>query len=113
LNAELETFRVRKHNTFFERDESYIDQRAWLTSRGALTKDGAVVIGNYRPARYTSDGKVSEPLDCDPIHFEELTDQWEQWIAWKARKEFAKRKAEEQYETLAAMEDLGRKIKTF
>lgn len=85
---------------------TYIDQRAWLISRGALNKEGAVVISNYRPAVYTTQGKLQEPSDCDPISYEACMNDYDQWLAWCARKEYAKKRENADLDQLAETVDI-------
>lgn len=57
----------------------YTDTKAWLVSKGALNKDGAIKIDFYKPAVYDSQGRVSKPQDCNPILYEQLSLDLDQW----------------------------------
>lgn len=76
----------------------------WLFKKGGTNKEGAVIITNYRRTKYSPDGtRVIEPADCDPIVYEQLQEDLEQYRTWKARKEFAQKKQAEEYAQQAAV----------
>jgi hypothetical protein len=101
LNEELERFRMKRYNKFFDRETSFIDQRAWLKSRGAFSANGSVVIEGYEPAEYNEQGKVTKHMDCHPLRYEQCMWEWDSWIAWKGRKEFARKKEAEELDSMA------------
>lgn len=101
LDDELERFRVKRYNKFFNCETSFIDQRAWLKSRGAFSANGSVVIEGYEPAEYNEQGKVTKHIDCYPVRYEQCMWEWEQWIAWKGRKEFARKKEAHELDEIA------------
>lgn len=85
LDNELEKHRVY----FVSRDGeemSTIDQSSWMIERGARNEHGAIVLQNYSPAEYDSYGKCVKPVDCSPILFEQLQEDWSQWLKWKSAK---------------------------
>lgn len=88
LDKELRTYEVERYNRVFKCKTKTIDTKAWMISKGAVTKAGAIVIHNYKRAEYSGSGKVIEPSDCDPILYETLTHEYEQWLTWRARKEY-------------------------
>ena len=104
LNEELQDFKISKPSPIFKKDLQYYDQMAWLRARGALTKDNAVVITNYKPPVYNDDGKIVERRDCDPILYETLCDQWRQWEEWNGKREYAREQAARQYNEMAGEE---------
>lgn len=63
----------------------YIDTRAWLISKGALNKYGAVVINSFTSAVYDNRGQCVAPIDCSPILYEQLSADLEQWAEMRAR----------------------------
>lgn len=58
----------------------------WLMSHGAMTPSGAIVVTNFRSAKYASNGHLIEPSDCDPIVYEQLTENLRQYKFWKKQK---------------------------
>lgn len=91
LDNELEKYRVERYNKHFEEIVSLIDVTAWLKAKGALNVNGAVVIQDYKPATYTNDGKLIEPKECAPILYERCMHEYDQWLAWKGKKEYAEK----------------------
>lgn len=75
MDKELQAFRKGK----------YIDTQAWLISKGALNKHGAVVINSFTPAVYDNRGQCVAPIDCSPILYEQLSADLEQWAEMRAR----------------------------
>lgn len=84
LDKELETFRINNEVYFpIKGPISYIDTEAWMKKRGALSKDGAVIMSGHIPAIYDSKGKLIKPQDCDPILYEQLLEDHQQWERYK------------------------------
>ena len=79
MNKELQTFYNGK----------YTDTQAWLISKGALSKCYAVVVTSFVPAKYDTRGQCTSPIDCDPILYEQLSADLEQWVDSLARKRVA------------------------
>lgn len=86
FDEELKKYFITKKNDFFNGKEiKFLDEIKWLKDNRALTKDNKVIINNYIAPKYSSDGKLITPTDCDPIKYEELNDKLDQWKLWKGR----------------------------
>lgn len=100
LDKKLQDFIVKKE---VERkgkivEVQWVDKAAWIEAMGG-TKDGAVVITNYTPIKYNAEGtRVVGHRDCDPIVYEQLLADWEQYQDWKGRREYAEKKRLEELE---------------
>lgn len=79
---------------------STIQIEEWMKSRGALSKNGGVVITNYKPTIYNG-ANVKQHVDCDPILFEQLHEDLEQYLFWSGRSKYGELKKLEQYEQMA------------
>jgi hypothetical protein len=77
------------------------NEKKWLVSRGAMNKDGAVIIKNYKATVYNDQGHVVEPKDCEPIFYEQCMADLDQWKKWLGRKEFGERKKVEGLQKIA------------
>mgnify|MGYP001605063257 CR=1 FL=1 len=103
LDKEIEGFSIEKEVNFPDKKIiKFFDEIAWLKNKGALTENGAVIVKNYRYSVYASNGHLIVPTDCDPILFEQLSEDLEQWRYWKGRKEFIENKKIEGLEELAS-----------
>lgn len=98
LDKELSSFKVVTSSG------SRTDDIAWMQSRGALSKNGSIKIRNLKPAMYSSSGKIVEPLDCDPILYEQLQKDFEQWKQWKHIKNIGETKRIEQWDAMSKEE---------
>jgi hypothetical protein len=93
LDKELEKYRYEKDIIMPDGTPhhlSLIDDRAWMINKGALNKSGAVMILDFEPAKYNASGHLIKGCDCEPILYEQLTENFEQWKRWKGRAEYAK-----------------------
>src|SRR3990172_6207931 len=79
LDAELANFNYKKQD--------------WLVGRGAVSKTGAVIVKDL--GRLHIDGKETSAWDCQPILYEQLLSDYEQWSDWKNKVEYAKRRRDE------------------
>ena len=101
LHEELQQFVVKRHNVFFDVDTETVDQGAWLQSRGALTKDTCVVMSGYEPAMRNNKGQVTNHTRYDPLIYDQCENEWEQWLEWRGRIEYAQRKETEAHDEIA------------
>ena len=92
LEKELAGYRKGENKT--------IDDRAWMQSRGAM-KEGRVVGRDFTGAEYFPGGACKKSSDCEPILFEQLSEDLEQYYKWKGRKEFGQKKRLEDYSKVA------------
>lgn len=77
-------------------EREMIDVRAYMEDMGAL-KNGAVVIKEMTPPKYTVDGKVKHWYDCDPIAYEQLSEDIAQWERWS----YGKKQQAQAYEHIS------------
>lgn len=103
LEQELEPFKVKKtlEDIFVGEEIEIIDRDAWLKSRNALSKSGAINIVGYVPPQYSVSGKRSQSLDCEPIKYEQCQADLDQFLQWKGKSEFVEKKQIEGYEELS------------
>lgn len=102
MNEELEKYRYEKEVELPEKMKiSLIDEKRWLYDKGAITKDGSIILNNFKSAIYDSGGHLKNPADCEPILFEQLNTDLEQWKSWKSKKSFIESKKIEGLERLA------------
>ena len=105
LDKELDSFTNEKEVNFpHKMTVKVFDEVKWLKSKGALA-DERIVTTNFKSAVYGTDDRLKEPTDCDPILFEQLSMDLEQWRWWKGRKEFVENKRIEGLEELAEKMD--------
>lgn len=107
LDAELQAYKYKIWSPTFDRELELVDRQKWLIAKGALTKDGAVIVQDFVPAVYDQNGKQTQKQDCDPIRYEEYDEMWRQWLDWKGRQEYGQRKRAEQLDVMAGRESLA------
>ncbi len=78
------------------------DSKKFFIAKGALTRDGAIIIKNLKLASYLPNGKLKENSDSEPILWEQLQEDLKQFWAWKGRKNFVEQKKIEGLESLAS-----------
>ncbi len=88
-----------------DKELSEMTPHEWFVKHKGLSQSGAVIVFNYKRAIYSGDGtRVLEPADCDPIVYEQLEEDLDQYRAWKAKAQYAEKKRLEGYaETVAAL----------
>lgn len=74
-----------------------LNTEQWLKDRGAKNKDGAIVVRDYKTARY-SNGRLLSASDCEPILYEQLMEDLAQWKTWRSKVAYAKAKEIEELE---------------
>lgn len=84
LDKELEAFKIKVKTDMFGEVE-YVDEWAWLKHRGALDKYGSVVVTGYQPPKYNSQGQCTRKVDCEPILYEQLCEDFRQWSRWSTK----------------------------
>ena len=100
LDSELETYRVKRYSEYWHEEISYIDMKAWYIAKGALTKDGAVIINSHGQDRYDVSGRKVESEVFDTPLYRTLCDEVNEWIDWRSRREYADRKKLEQLDAM-------------
>lgn len=105
FDAEIEQYRIKRDITFrikegiVKKTFSYIDTEAWMNSRGAMRKD-AIVITGFVSARYGFDGRLLDRSDCDPIKYERLEKDFDQWKDWKSRQNYGEKQRLSQWDEM-------------
>lgn len=99
LDRELEKYRVAVP-AIPERgllETTTIDQTAWMIAQCAKNEYGAVVITGYSPTEYDNQGRCTKQSDSDPILFQQLLCDWDQWLDWKGKQQYGEKKRIESY----------------
>lgn len=108
LEEELKNFYVEREVKIPEQKMVRIlDKDAWFKSRGAMNAGGAIIVTNYSPSKYGSDGKLKTPKDCDPILFEQLEADLEQLNERTGRREYAEKKRLAELDGMVAEMDIS------
>lgn len=105
LDKELEWHRVSREIVFYTKDGaikkniSHIDIDAWMCAKGAMKGD-AIIITGFVAARYGGNGQLLEPSDCDPILYDQLQADYQQWKDWKYVNSYGEKKRLEQWDEM-------------
>lgn len=115
LEKEIESFSTIKKVKSLKKDApddeiKWFDERSWLKSKGAMNENGGVIVKKFKSAIYDSQGHCKEKADCEPILFEQLMEDLNQYRFWKGRQEFIEKKKIEGLENLAKGISEGMKI---
>ena len=100
--ARLSDFQLQELNEELKsyiNEKGVLDDTAWLKYKGALNKNGAVIIEGYVAPVYVGD-VMKSPCDCFPILYEQLKEDLAQWYFWKAGKEYGEKKRLEQLDEI-------------
>lgn len=93
LDAELKKYIYKKWVSVPIREEIELtNAEQWYIDRGAKNKHGDIIIKDYKSPLYSSDGKTIRHVDCEPILYEQLTEDLEQWKRWRSKVAYAKGK---------------------
>lgn len=102
LDEEIERYSFDKNVSIPKKETIRVfDEWKWLKSKGAVTANHDIIIKHFIPATYDSEGRLKTPCDCEPILYEQLQKDLEQWRMWKGRKEFIENKKIEGLEEIA------------
>lgn len=92
LNQQIEEKYMVGRNLSTGTQVRIFDERQYMIDQGGWNDAGEVII---KGLKILPDGSY----DCKPIAFELITDKLEQWRRWKGRKEYGKKRRDEELET--------------
>jgi hypothetical protein len=93
LDGELKKYFYKKEVYVPKKEEvELLNKEQWFKDKGAKNKYGAVMVQNYKSPLYAQNGRCIRPVDCEPILYEQLQEDLDQWGKWCSKVAYAKGK---------------------